>query len=123
MIQSKDSALTAVCFECMGHLNSAIRREMIYVVKHKPFLELLSISHPTQRQAHLNFLSAEQVCCLCNRLENIPYQEDKLRPFKRELAELADRNSSFKRKKKYSLSVVVVSLEWCLIHFSKHLPN
>ena len=83
----------------MGHLNSGIRREIIYVVKHKPFLDLLSISHPIQRQAILNFASAEQVRCLCNCLENIPYLEGKLRPFKRELAELTDRNSSFKRKK------------------------
>ena len=83
----------------MGHLNSSIRREMIYVVKYKPFLDLLSISHPIQRQALLNSTSVEQVRCLCNCLENIPYQEDKLRPFERELAELTDRNSSFKRKK------------------------
>ena len=83
----------------MDHLSSGIRREMIYVVKHKPFLDLLNISHPIQQQALLNFASAEQVRCLCNCLENIPYQEDKLRPFKRELAELTDRNSSFKRKK------------------------
>ena len=83
----------------MGHLNSGIRSEMIYVVKHKPFLDFLSISHPIQRQALLNSASAEQVRYLCNCLENIPYQKDKLRPFKRELAELTDRNSSFKRKK------------------------
>ena len=57
------------------------------------------ISHPIQQQALLNSASAEQVRCLCNCLENIPYQEDKHRPFKRELAELTDRNSSFKRKK------------------------
>ena len=79
----------------MGHLNSGIRREIIYVVKHKTFLDLLSISHSIQRQALLNAASAEQVRCL----ENIPYLEKKLRPFKRELAELTDRNSSFKRKK------------------------
>ena len=83
----------------MGHLNSGIRREMIYVVKHKPFLDLLSISHSIQRQALLNSASDEQVRCLCNCLENIPYLGEKLRPFKRELAELTDRNSSFKRKK------------------------
>ena len=65
---------------------------MIYVVKHKPFLDLLSISHQIQRQALLNSASDEQVRCLCNCLENISYQEDKLRPLKRELAELTDRN-------------------------------
>ena len=69
------------------------------MVKHEPFLDLLSILHPIQRQAFLNSALVEQVRCLCNCLENIPYQEDKLRPFKAELAELTDRNSSFKRKK------------------------
>ena len=58
----------------------------------------------------------------CNCLENIPYQEDKLRPFKRELTELTDRNSSFKNKK------IVVQrgdgvLGVGLFQFSKHLPN
>ena len=71
---------------------------MIYVVKHKPFLDLLRISHPIQRQALFNSALAEQVRCLCNCVENIPYLADKLRPIKRELAELTDRNSSFKRK-------------------------
>ena len=57
----------------MGHLNSGIRREMIYdVVKHKSFLDLLSILHPIQQQALLNSASAEQVRCLCNCLRNIP---------------------------------------------------
>ena len=83
----------------MDHLSSGIRREMIYVVKHKPFLDLLSISHPIQQQALLNSASAEQVRCLCNCLENIPYQEDNFRPFKKELAELTDRNSSFQKEK------------------------
>ena len=62
-------------------------------------LDLLSISHPIQRQVLLNSASTEQVRYLYNCLQNIPYQEDKLRPFKRELAELTDRNSSSKRQK------------------------
>ena len=48
------------------------------VVKHRPFLDLLNISHPAQRQAVLNSVSSEQVLCLCNCLVNIPYKADKL---------------------------------------------
>ena len=45
------------------------------------FLDLLSILHPIQRQALLNSTLAKQARCLCNNLENTPYQKDKLRPF------------------------------------------
>lgn len=112
-------------FECLSYLNSGIRREIIYVIKHRPFLELLSVSHPFNRKAFLNPASVEQVRCSCNCLENIPYQVDKLRPFKRELAELSDKNSSFKKKRQILVQCGggFPGLVLWLVHFSKHLPN
>ena len=46
--------------------------------------------------------SAEQIRCLCHCIENFMYSKetkDKLRPFKQDLADLADRSRSFRTKK------------------------
>ena len=64
--------------------------------KHRSFIELLCFSHPIQRQVLLNSASAEQIC-----LQNIAYPVDKLsKTFKGDLADLIDRNKSFRVKKK-----------------------
>ena len=69
--------------------------------KHRSFIELLCVSHPIQRQVLLNSASAEQICCLCDCLQNIVYPVDKLsKPFKGDLADLIDSNKSFRVKKK-----------------------
>ncbi len=69
--------------------------------KHRSFIELLCFSHPIQRQVLLNSASAEQICCLCDCLQNIAYPVDKLsKHFKGDLADLIDRNKSFRVKKK-----------------------
>jgi hypothetical protein len=72
-------------------------------MKHRPFVELLCISHPIQQQALLNSASHEQIRFLCNCLENFTYPKetkDKLRSFKQDLPDLADRSRSLKTKKK-----------------------
>ena len=56
----------------------------------------------TQQQALLNSTSDEQIRCLCHCIENFTYSKetkDKLRPFKQDLADLADRSRSFRTKK------------------------
>ena len=71
-------------------------------IKHKPFVELLCISHPIQQQALLNSASHEQIRFLCNCLENFTYPKgtlNKLGPFKDDLADLVDRRS-FRKKRK-----------------------
>jgi hypothetical protein len=74
---------------------------------YRPFVELLCTSHPTQQQALLNSASAEQIRCLCQCIENFTYSKetkDKLRPFKQDLADLADRSRSFRTKRKFLFS-------------------
>ncbi len=69
--------------------------------KHRSFIELLCVSHPIQRQVLLNSVSAEQICCLCDCLQYIAHPVDKLsKPLKGDLADLIDRNKSFRIKKK-----------------------
>ena len=80
---------------------------MTYVDVYRPFVELLCTSHPTQQQALLNSASAEQIRCLCHCIENFTYSKetkDKLRPFKQDLADLADRSISFRTKRKFLFS-------------------
>jgi hypothetical protein len=76
---------------------------MTYFDVYRPFVELLCASHPTQQQALLNSTSAEQIRCLCRHcIENFAYSKetkDKLRLFKQDLADLADRSRSFRTKK------------------------
>jgi hypothetical protein len=75
---------------------------MTYFDVYRPFVELLCTSHPTQQQDLLNSTSAEQIRCLCHCIEHFTYFEetkDKLRPFKQDLADLADRSRSFRKKK------------------------
>ena len=75
---------------------------MTYFDVYRPLVELLCSSHPTQRQALLNSTSAEQVRCFCHCIENFTCSKetkDKLRPFKQDLADLADRSRSFRTKK------------------------
>jgi hypothetical protein len=75
---------------------------MTYLYVYRPFVELLSSSHPTQQQALLNSTSAEQIRCLCHCIENFTYSKetkDKLRHFKQDLADLADRSRIFRTKK------------------------
>jgi hypothetical protein len=75
---------------------------MTYFDVYRPYVELLSTSHPTQQQALLNSTSAEQTRCLCHCIENFTYSKetkDKLRPFKHDLADLADRIRNFRTKK------------------------
>ena len=75
---------------------------MTYFDVYRPFVELLCTSHPTQQQALLNSTSAEQIRCLCHCIENFTSSKetkDKLRPFKKDLADLADRSRSFRTKK------------------------
>ena len=70
-------------------------------IKHRPFVELLCISHPIQQQALLNSASHEQIRFLCNCLENFTYPKgtlNRLGPFKDDLADLADRSRSFRKK-------------------------
>ena len=74
-------------------------------IKHIPFVELLCISHPIQQQALLNYASHQQIRFLCNCLENFTYPKgtlNKLGPFKDDidLANLADRRRSFRKKSK-----------------------
>ena len=67
-------------------------------MKHKPFVELLCISHPIQRQALLNSASHEQIRFLRNCLKNFTYPKgtlNKLGPFKDDLADLVDGSRSF----------------------------
>ena len=78
-------------------------------MKHRPFVELLCISHPIQQQALLNSASHEQIRFLCNCLENFTYPKgtlNKLGPFKDDLADLADRSRSFRKKRK------IIVREW-----------
>jgi hypothetical protein len=75
---------------------------MTYFDVYRPFVELLCTSHPTEQQALLNSTSAEQIRCLCHCIEYCTYSKetkDKLRPFKQDLADLADRSRSFRTKK------------------------
>jgi hypothetical protein len=75
---------------------------MTYFHVYRPFVELLCTSHPTQQQALLNSTSAEQIRCFCHCIENFTYSKetkDKLRPFKQDLTDLADRRRSFRTKK------------------------
>jgi hypothetical protein len=68
---------------------------------YRPFVELVCTSHQTQQQAILNSVSAEQIRCLCHCIENFTYSKelkDKLRPFKQDLTDLADRSGSFRTK-------------------------
>ena len=63
----------------------------MYFDVYRPFVELLRTSHPTQQKALLN-----------SSIENFTYSKgtkDKLRPFKQDLADLADRSRSFRTKK------------------------
>jgi hypothetical protein len=79
---------------------------MTYFDVYRPFVELLCTSHPIQQQALLNSISAEQILCLCHYIENFTYSKetkDKLRPFKQDLADLADRSRSFRTKKEIIL--------------------
>jgi hypothetical protein len=72
-------------------------------MKHRTFVELFCISHPIQQQALLNSASQEQIRFLCNCLENFTYRKgtfNKLGPFKDDLADLADRSRSFRKKRK-----------------------
>ena len=72
-------------------------------MKHRPFVELLCISHPIQPQALLNSAFHEQIRFLCNCLENSTYPKEtlnKLGPFKDDLADLVDGSSSFRKKRK-----------------------
>jgi hypothetical protein len=72
-------------------------------IKHRPFVELFCISHPIQQQALLNSASHEQIRFLCNCLEKFTYPKgtlNKLGPFKGDLADLADRSRSFRKKRK-----------------------
>jgi hypothetical protein len=75
---------------------------MTYFDVYRPFVELVCTSHQTQQQALLNSTSAEQIRCLCHCIENFTYSKelkDKLRPFKQDLTDLADRIGSFRTKK------------------------
>jgi hypothetical protein len=72
-------------------------------MKHRLFVELLYISHPIQQQALLNSVSHELIRFLCYCLENFTHPKgtlDKLGPFKDDLADLADRSRSFRKKRK-----------------------
>ena len=72
-------------------------------MKHRPFVEFLCIYHPIQQQALLNFASHEHIRFLCNCLENFTYPKgtlNKLGPFKDDLADLANRSRSFRKKRK-----------------------
>ena len=72
-------------------------------IKHRPFVELLCISHPIQQQALLNSASHEQIRFLCNCLENFTYPKgtlNKLGLLKDDVADLADRSRSFRKKRK-----------------------
>jgi hypothetical protein len=76
-------------------------------MKHRPFVELLCISHPIQQQALLGSASHEQIRFLCNCLENFTYPKGSLNkpgPFKDDLADLADRSRSFRKKRKILIS-------------------
>ena len=80
-------------------------------MKHRLFVELLYIYHPIQQQALLNSVSHEQIRFLCYCLENFTYPKgtlDKLGPFKDDLADLADRSRSFRKKGKFLFSAGVV---------------
>ena len=69
---------------------------------YRPYVELLCTSHPTQRQALLNSTSVEQIRCLCHCIENFTYSKetkDKLRPFKQDLADLAETSRIFRTEK------------------------
>jgi hypothetical protein len=71
-------------------------------IKHRPFVELLCISHAIQQQALLNSASPEQIRFLCNCLENFTYRKgtlNKLGPFKDDIADLADRSRSFRKER------------------------
>jgi hypothetical protein len=60
-------------------------------IKHRPFMELLCISHPIQQKALLNSASHEQIRFLCNCLQNFTYPKgtlNKLGQFTDDLAHL-----------------------------------
>jgi hypothetical protein len=66
-------------------------------------VELWCISRPIQQLALLNSASHEQIRFLCNCLENFTYPKGTLNksgPFKDDLARLADRCRSFRKKRK-----------------------
>ena len=96
----------------MNHLVSNSLIEMTYFDVYWPFVELLCTSHPTQQQALLNATSAEQRRCLYRKfyivwkISHISSKElkGKLRPFKQDLADLADRSRSFRTKRKFLFS-------------------
>ena len=74
-------------------------------------MELLCISHPIQQKALLNSASHELIRFLCNCLENFTYPKgtlNELGPFKDDLADLADRSRSFRKKRKFLFSAGVV---------------
>lgn len=106
-----------MCFQWMDHLDFAIRREIIYLTKHRPFIELLSISHPVWRPT-LHQLRNTLFVPYFRRYSLPSRQSYKLRPVKGDLAELTDRNSRFKRKKHVQRGCEFP--EWCLVEFSKH---
>ena len=72
-------------------------------IKYRPLVELLCTCHPIPQEALLNSASHEQIRFLCNCLENFTYRKgtlNKLGPFKDDLADLADRSRSFRKKRK-----------------------
>ena len=69
-------------------------------MKYRPFVKLLRISHPIQQQALLNSESHEQIRFRCNCLENFTYPKGTLNKLKDDLADLADRSRSFRKKRK-----------------------
>ena len=93
---------------CFTHLLPNRRTEMINLLRHKPFLELLGTSEPDQQQALLETATAEQVRCLCLCVENVMKRKylmpkhvmKKLRPYKHEMLRLADRGKCGRRKKR-----------------------
>ena len=92
---------------CFTHLLPNRRTEMINLLRHKPFLELLGTSEPDQQQALLETATAEQVHCLCLCVENVMKRKylmpkhvmKKLRPYKHEMLRLADRGKCGRKKR------------------------
>ena len=76
-------------------------------IKHKPFLELLSICKPAQQYSFLATATPEQVYCSCNCIQNslrkryvLPQKViGKTRPLARHINKAADENRSVKKKK------------------------
>ena len=92
---------------CFTHLLPNRRTEMINLLRHRPFLELLGTSEPDQQQALLETATADQVHCLCLCVENVMKRKylmpkhvmKKLRPYKHEMLRLVDRGKCRRRKK------------------------